>query len=527
MKMKKRFFYSLTVAATMLSLSSTVFVAPTNILAASHANTLEKHQEKLPLGTPELEEMRSVQQIAPGVIYTSIKRGFQSSEDYHTIDAGFFTAEDEAEKLKQKLKDQGFDSFIIQVNNNSYNDLNKDQLGFIVRTGKFATQEEATAYKNQLTKLGFSNLRVTYSGYDGTHTTGPWSIHVLEIDRRLTSNMTTTLAMDQVEGKETITSIAKRTNVLASINGGYFVMTNKDGTPGDLAGISVLNGELVSEAIRNRSGFILSEKKASISNVSTSLTVQSSDGSVRELDGLNRTIGLIRNCGEFELDSQNGNPMHDVTCSDDSELIQYNPIYGKDTPKGNGVEVVLDQNGRVTELIHSRGQEIPETGSIIAGTGEAADWLKEHAKIGMPLTIDKNVLSNGKPLSLNSQTHIVNGGPLLLKNNRYDIQAAHEGFVYNNEFFYRFGINRNPRTLIGIKPNGNLLLVAADGRSPQAGIGLSFEESAKLMKALGAKDAMNLDGGGSTTMVINGQMVTHPSDAAGERPVADAISLLR
>ena len=143
----------------------------------------------------------------------------------------------------------------------------------------------------------------------------------------------------------------------------------------------------------------------------------------------------------------------------------------------------------------------------------------------MKLTIETNILSNGKPLLLNSQTHVVNGGPLLLNNNQYDIQAFKEGFAYNNEFFYRFGINRNPRTLVGIKPNGNILLIAANGRSPQA-IGLSFEESAKLMKALGAKDAMNLDGGGSTTMVIKGQMVTQPSDAAGERPVADVISLL-
>ena len=522
--MKKRLLRTLTITAAILVLSSNVLVAPADALSTS--NALENHQAELPLGTPALSETRLVEQIAPGVTYTSIKRGFQSSQDYHTIDAGFFTEKSEAEKLKQKLTTQGFNSVVIPVNNHSYNDLNKTQLGFLVRTGNFSTQEAANAYKDQLAKSGFTNLRVTYSGYDGGNTTGPWSIHVLEIDRRLTNSVTTSLAMDQIEGRETTTSIAKRTNALASINGGYFVTTNKDGTPGDLAGISILNGELISEAISNRSGFILSDKKASISNVSTSLNVQSSDGSVRELDGLNRTIQLIRNCGESELNSQNQSPMHDVTCSDDSELIQYKTIYGKETPNGIGTEVILDQDGKVIALTNSRGHEIPNIGSVIAGTGEAADWLKEHAEIGMKLTIETNILSNGKPLLLNSQTHVVNGGPLLLNNNQYDIQAFKEGFAYNNEFFYRFGINRNPRTLVGIKPNGNILLVAANGRSPQA-IGLSFEESAKLMKALGAKDAMNLDGGGSTTMVIKGQMVTQPSDAAGERPVADVISLLQ
>jgi Phosphodiester glycosidase len=49
------------------------------------------------------------------------------------------------------------------------------------------------------------------------------------------------------------------------------------------------------------------------------------------------------------------------------------------------------------------------------------------------------------------------------------------------------------------------------------------EEEAAVMRALGARDAVNLDGGGSTTMTIRGSMVTRPSDATGERPIGDAI----
>ena len=79
----------------------------------------------------------------------------------------FLQIKAEAEKLKQKLTTLGFNSVIIPVNNHSYNDLNKEQLGFIVKTGNFSSQEAANAYKDQLTKYGFTNLRVTYSGYDG------------------------------------------------------------------------------------------------------------------------------------------------------------------------------------------------------------------------------------------------------------------------------------------------------------------------------------------------------------------------
>lgn len=108
------------------------------------------------------------------------------------------------------------------------------------------------------------------------------------------------------------------------------------------------------------------------------------------------------------------------------------------------------------------------------------------------------------------------------------ITAAREGFYWkdNPEFYYRFGERRNPRTLAGITADGNIRLVAVNGRQPVFSVGASFEESTRIMKSLGAVDALNLDGGGSTTMTIGSQMVTRPSDMTGERPVGDAILIL-
>jgi exopolysaccharide biosynthesis protein len=77
--------------------------------------------------------------------------------------------------------------------------------------------------------------------------------------------------------------------------------------------------------------------------------------------------------------------------------------------------------------------------------------------------------------------------------------------------------------MAGVERNGDLLLVAVDGRAPGYSAGLDFEEEAAVMRRLGARDALNLDGGGSTTMVIRGTMVTRPSDATGERAIGDAI----
>ncbi len=68
-----------------------------------------------------------------------------------------------------------------------------------------------------------------------------------------------------------------------------------------------------------------------------------------------------------------------------------------------------------------------------------------------------------------------------------------------------------------------LALAAVDGRQPGWSVGASFQESALIMQALGAADAVNLDGGGSTTMTVGSQLTTRPSDPTGERPIADAI----
>ena len=91
----------------------------------------------------------------------------------------------------------------------------------------------------------------------------------------------------------------------------------------------------------------------------------------------------------------------------------------------------------------------------------------------------------------------------------------------------KFNTNRHPRTAVGRKADGTVLLVTADGRHQMAA-GLSMLELQQVMTALGCVDAINLDGGGSTTMVVRGQVINHPSDntefdANGERVVANAI----
>jgi exopolysaccharide biosynthesis protein len=74
---------------------------------------------------------------------------------------------------------------------------------------------------------------------------------------------------------------------------------------------------------------------------------------------------------------------------------------------------------------------------------------------------------------------------------------------------------------------GLLWIVVVDGRQPGYSDGMSLPELAGLFKSLGATEAVNLDGGGSTVMVLDGYPVSRPSDAGGERAVVNALGVVR
>lgn len=134
---------------------------------------------------------------------------------------------------------------------------------------------------------------------------------------------------------------------------------------------------------------------------------------------------------------------------------------------------------------------------------------------------------DGKALLTNKATSVVNGGPLLVMNGQEDVTVKRDGMVHPNDgnsFYYGWVHKRNPRTFAGTDAQGKTMLVTADGR-PTASLGLSLKEEANVAKSLGMVQAINLDGGGSTTAVAGGIVVNSPSGGA-ERPVGDALLVL-
>lgn len=485
-----------------------------------------RRTNSLPLGSSNLTESRVSNQIAPGVIHTVIVRG-ERTRDVYTVDVSFQASQEAAETIAESLRTQGYEPRVQPILQRAPDDPESGALGYLVRVGAFPTEALATDLRNQLAANGYTGLRVVNTGEDGGKTTGPWVVNVLEIDPADQGTLGPALATDIVPGNEPLTQLAARVKAIAAINGGYFVIGPTDGTPGDLAGISIINGKLVSEAVNGRTSLILpsaSGRDARIAALTSVVTALADDGATREVDGLNRKPGLIRGCGGVGGDAPTENPKHDFTCTDSSELIQFTKAFGETTEAGEGAEVVLDASGHVIEFRQARGGQIPEDGSVLSATGDAVEWLETYAQPGAKIDIDTRVLANGEELPL-EEIGVINGGPRLLRNREIDITAFAEGFQWqeNPEFYYRFGVRRNPRTLAGVTARGKLLLVTVDGRQPGWSVGATFAESAQIMRSLGATDAVNLDGGGSTTITINQQLVNRPSDATGERPIADAI----
>jgi exopolysaccharide biosynthesis protein len=152
--------------------------------------------------------------------------------------------------------------------------------------------------------------------------------------------------------------------------------------------------------------------------------------------------------------------------------------------------------------------------------GQAREWLKQNARKRQAAKVRwqlKPLYTQNQEAKWSKAQNILGAGPQLIKEGKIDITDKREKMIAG------FATDRHPRTAVARLNSGKLLLVAIDGRQPGVSVGMSLQELAELLLEFGATDAINLDGGGSTTMVIQNKIVNRPSDQTGERPVSDAI----
>jgi exopolysaccharide biosynthesis protein len=375
--------------------------------------------------------------------------------------------------------------------------------GLLTRTGEVAsglhTQSAVanSAPKSELIAPGIEHIRITRGYKSDKEATGPWFINMLRIDLRK-ARLRMVHAMDEAVGLETVSSLATRYGALAAINSGYFRTT---GTyRGDSVGIQVLNGQILSESNDGRAAAGLIE-----------------GGGAQQI-----VFGHVVFTGELIAGAKTKHSINGLNRPRaDDELIIFTPEFHRTTlTDPNGLEVIV-RRGRVTEIRELQGSSgIPADGFVISASGTARAWVRQNlGKRGsVRLNLKLSPLETDQKEEWQKAASIIGGGPQLIKDGRVEITNTAE------KILPAFVSDHHPRTAIAKLKSGELLLVTVDGRQT-ASIGMSLTMLADLLMEFGATEAINLDGGGSTTMVIRNKLVNKPSDTTGERPVSDAILL--
>ena len=496
----------------------------------------------LTLGRAGLSEQRASNTLLPGVILTTIRRGRLEAVKPWSVNLSAVATPAAAEKLLADLKSAGFEGRLdpMQVQG-----VVSEPLGYMVRVGHFAARAQADIVQAALKIKGFSG-GVQDILEDGAPSTGPWVIQVLSVRPNAQAIVKAAIATDVLPGRETTSALARRLGAVAAVNGGFFVVNDAGGTEGDLAGLSVQAGQLLSEAVNGRPALFIdsaSLRGAVVQGVTSTISLNA-DGQTHTITGLNRKPGILQNCGN-PVATPTTAPVHDYACRSANELIRFTAAFGPTSDAGDGYEVSVDAAGTVTATQPKRGSSIPANGYTLQGIGTDATWLGQ-LKVGSRLGVTTSLNdAQGQAVNLTPTTYAVNGGPTLLIGGKAVNNYAAEGWSPKGlggddvaekdaassgdarlNFFNGWLLRRVPRTAVGIMPDGTLLFVTVDGRNPTHSIGASIPEMTALMRDLGAVDAMNLDGGGSTATYANGLLQGIPTDATGERPDGDAIVIL-
>ncbi|MBS4168209.1 phosphodiester glycosidase family protein [Parachlamydia sp. AcF125] len=342
--------------------------------------------------------------------------------------------------------------------------------------------------------------------YEHILTDVPQSIHILKVDASYFEIMPSR-ALDDGIGRETVSSLSSRHQAIAAINGGFFqIGGNFDGLPG---GILKIREQWFSLPYKPRGaiGWTKNNHFVLIDQLLASCSV-AIKGSTIQADGLNRQ----RKKGEKILYTS---AFHRTTLT--------NP---------EGIELVVENN-KIDKICSHRGSNsIPIKGVILSiGETEENFFISTFSKDD-PVEVSFNILPQSSPCYTSSadwekMDYIVGGTPILIRNGKIISDFSSEKTLET------FLTNRHSRTSIGLLKDKRWVFVVVDGKQPGMSEGMTMNELAQFMAKLGCVEALNLDGGGSSTLVINKAVINQPrgdeDEGEGksiERRVSDAILIL-
>ncbi len=365
---------------------------------------------------------------------------------------------------------------------------------------------------------GVEHLRLVRDGE-------PLTANVARISPGAPVRLRTVLSNDRIAGPaptlERTSQMCRRTNCIVAINGDFF-----NGATGEPAGALVRDGQLL---------------RSPVGHVQQVMV----DAAGRLTAGPMVWSGVVEVPGDLSIgiDAVNVSRPRD-------KIVLYTGHWAPSTgTNATGAEILLRivSDGGPAGLGHALQAQvlelragntaIPPDAIVLSATGAATQalrdffWAATHpANEGARVVLKLD--AEGAPVQS------LGGTPVLSRDSQREPLPATGDFA----------TNRHPRTLVGRTENGTVLLVAVDGRQPGYSVGMTLAEAQEFMEALGAVEAINLDGGGSTTFVAHRIMINRASDQlvarAGryvmvrqpspgdivvaniERPVAEALTVV-
>jgi hypothetical protein len=320
----------------------------------------------------------------------------------------------------------------------------------------------------------------------------PRRTFVLRIDLRKEITLDATLARPQLPARRALSEIVKRVGALAGVNGDYGLSRPVHPFAQD--------GQLLQTSDQLGTLFAVTrdESVAHIGKPDVAVTVTDLEsGRVFALDRWNagapapgEIAGFSPLGGTLELPPA-------ASCS--ARLLPAT------TPAPASVDGVTQDF--TVDVVGCFAEPLTRSGGIVLSAPPATDEATTLL-----------ALAPGAPARLHwtlgwaNVFDAVGGAPLILQDGQPTDQC-------------NSGCGRQPRTGVGVTASGRILLVVVDGRQSKWSLGPTMLEFAVIMRDLGAVTALNLDGGGSSTMVVHGEVVNRPSDGH-ERAISSAIVIL-
>lgn len=311
--------------------------------------------------------------------------------------------------------------------------------------------------------------------------TGPVTANIIKVDMSKGYTLQPLLSNGAVQGLEPLAAMSEKAKAIAAVNGSYFA------TSGQILGLLKIDGEIISTPSLPRTALgIKAGGEVVIDQVNYSGTVVLPGNIMLEISGVNCERGS-------------------------NELVLYTGYFGGTTQTNPFGSEYTVSGGKVTAI--NAGNSLIAPGTIVLSAhGDSAKALS-GLRIGDPVEIKQTLGEWDKVMQA------IGAGPMLVKGGSVFITTKVEDFGSD------VSGGRAPRTAVGLTKDNQLLLVTVDGRQSHS-VGLSLLELALFMQELGAVEAMNLDGGGSTEMVIYDKIINKPSDGR-ERRLGSGLAIVR